>query len=75
MDGLSRLRGPLGSVDKLVGGTFDPKSFFGEAKLLGGVSLADLIDAVGAPTRCRCRGSSPSVRARDGDPHRVVAAR
>ena len=49
VDGLSRLRGPLGSVDKLVGGTFDPKSFFGEAKLLGGVSLADLIDAVGTP--------------------------
>ena len=49
VDGLSRLRGPLGSVDKLVGGTFDPKSFFGDAKLLGGVSLADLIDAGGAP--------------------------
>lgn len=49
VDGLSRLRGPLGSVDQLVGGTFDPKSFFGDAKLLGGVSLADLIDAAGPP--------------------------
>jgi hypothetical protein len=49
VDGLSRLRGPLGDVDKLVGGTFDPKSFFGDARLLGGVALADLVDAaVGA---------------------------
>ncbi|HWH84718.1 MAG TPA: hypothetical protein VNU71_21025 [Burkholderiaceae bacterium] len=49
VDGLSRLRGPLGDVDKLVSGTFDPTSFFGDAKLLGGVSLSDLIDAAGGP--------------------------
>jgi hypothetical protein len=49
VDGLSRLRGPLGDVDNLVAGTFDPTSFFGAARLLGGVALADLVDAAGGP--------------------------
>lgn len=45
--GVSRAFGPIGgSVDKLASGGFDPKTFFGDAKILGGVSLADILDDI-----------------------------
>ena len=45
--GISRAFGPVGgAADKLASGGFDPKTFFGDAKILGGVSLADILDEI-----------------------------
>ena len=50
ISGLSRLLGPVaGTLDTIAGGTFDPSKFFKsalEAKLLGDISLAEVIKAV-----------------------------
>lgn len=49
--GLSRVMGPAGgSLDKIVGAseqpTFDPRDFFKDAKILGGIDLGDILDVV-----------------------------
>lgn len=49
--GVSQLLGPVGgpageietALQQAVGGTFDPTKFFGDAKILGGISLAQLV--------------------------------
>jgi hypothetical protein len=50
ISGLSRLLGPVaGDLPTITGGTFDPKQFFNaalEAKLLGDISLGDVIRSV-----------------------------
>ncbi|HVA01360.1 MAG TPA: hypothetical protein VMV34_06870 [Terriglobia bacterium] len=50
ISGLSRLLGPVaGDLPTITGGTFDPKQFFQsalDAKLLGNISLADVINTV-----------------------------
>jgi len=50
ISGLSRLLGPVaGDLATITGGTFDPKQFFKsalDAKLLGNISLADVIKSV-----------------------------
>lgn len=52
IEGLSRSLGPVADPDNIAGGKFDPANFFGgdgdggllSAKLLGGVSLASIIE-------------------------------
>jgi len=48
IDGLARDLGPIADTAKMLLGKFDPTSFFGtlEAKILGAISLADIIQAV-----------------------------
>ena len=48
IDGVARDLGPIADTAKMLLGTFDPTSFFGtlEAKILGAISLADIIKAV-----------------------------
>jgi len=51
INALSRSLGPVGgTVDKIVGGTFDPTEFFkgalGDVKILGGISLWDILEVV-----------------------------
>jgi len=51
ISGLSRLTGPVGGdLNKILQGEFDPKEFFkgvlNEAKILGGITLWDIIQAV-----------------------------
>ena len=45
--GISRAFGPIGgAADKLASGGFDPKTFFGDAKILGGIALSDILDEI-----------------------------
>jgi hypothetical protein len=48
IDGVARDLGPIADTAKMLLGSFDPTSFFGtlDAKILGAVSLADIIQAV-----------------------------
>ena len=48
IDGLARDLGPMADTAKMLLGKFDPTTFFGtlEAKILGAISLADIIQAV-----------------------------
>jgi hypothetical protein len=51
INALSRSLGPVGgNVDKIVGGTFDPTEFFkgalGDVKILGGITLWDILEVV-----------------------------
>jgi len=48
IDGLARDLGPIADTAKMLLGKFDPTSFFGtlDAKILGAISLADIIKAV-----------------------------
>ena len=46
ISGLSRTMGPAADRDKVTANTFDPVSFFKDARILGGISLADLLDIV-----------------------------
>jgi hypothetical protein len=44
---LSKTLGPVGGPPATIsGGSFDPSVFFGDAKLLGGVLLADIVHAI-----------------------------
>lgn len=43
VDGLSRVLGAVGDADKIVDGNFDVSSFFPDAKILGFLSLKDLV--------------------------------
>ena len=64
---ISRLRGPLGDVAGDVAGTFKPEAFFADAKLLGGISLADLIDPGLTPDQL------PRIVSERQPPHAPVA--
>jgi hypothetical protein len=49
--GLSRVMGPAADLAKITGGggqppRFDPATFFGDARILGGILLRDLLDPV-----------------------------
>src|SRR5690606_16643765 len=44
--GLSRQIGPSGDPDQVAQNTFDPVAFFKDAKILGGISVADLLQGV-----------------------------
>jgi hypothetical protein len=47
ISGLSRSLGPIGGpVGDMVGGKFDPAAIFGTVKLLGGLTLGDIIDTL-----------------------------
>ncbi|WP_242292158.1 hypothetical protein [Bacillus cereus group sp. BfR-BA-01441] len=41
--GLSRALGPVANPDTIKTGTFDPKTLFGNAKFLGGITLQDIL--------------------------------
>jgi hypothetical protein len=43
VDGLSRMLGAVGDADKIVNGNFDVSSFFPDGKILGFLSLKDLV--------------------------------
>ena len=43
VDGLSRVLGAVGDAEKIVNGNFDVASFFPDAKILGCLSLKDLV--------------------------------
>lgn len=43
VDGLSRVLGAVGDAEKIVNGNFDVASFFPDAKILGFLSLKDLV--------------------------------
>lgn len=50
--GLSRVMGPAGgNLDKIIGASgatsFDPRDFFKDAKILGGINLGDILATVG----------------------------
>jgi hypothetical protein len=70
--GLARDLGPVaGNVGDLLAGKFDPKDFFPkvggllEAKLLGGLSLADILASVGLPTSkvgASVGGQAPQIK-------------
>lgn len=49
ISGISKALGPVGgALSDLIGGNFDPKKFFSdEAKILGGMLLSDILQAVG----------------------------
>ena len=47
ISGLSRSLGPIGGpVGDMVGGKFDPAAIFGNVKLLGGLTLGNIIDTL-----------------------------
>jgi hypothetical protein len=46
IQGLSRIMGPVGDLAQVVGNRFDPAKFFKDAKILGGIPLASLLDIV-----------------------------
>ncbi len=48
IQGLSRIMGPAGDLAQVVGNKFDPAKFFKDAKILGGIPLASLLDVVTA---------------------------
>lgn len=50
--GLSRSFGPVGGVDDILNGSFDPNKFFDpSARFLGGINLAEIICASNDPDR------------------------
>jgi hypothetical protein len=44
--GVSRTLGPVGDLGGVASGKFDPTTFLGDAKVLGGISLEDIVTAV-----------------------------
>ncbi len=45
--GISRGLGPVGgSADKMAAGNFDPTTFFGDARILGSISLKDILNSL-----------------------------
>jgi hypothetical protein len=44
--GLSRQIGPAGDPDQVANNDFNPASFFKDAKILGGISVADLLQGI-----------------------------
>ncbi len=48
IQGLSRIMGPVGDLAQVAGNKFDPAKFFKDAKILGGIPLASLLDVVTA---------------------------
>ncbi|MEP7705385.1 hypothetical protein [Paraglaciecola sp. 25GB23A] len=44
--GLSRIIGTAADVQKVANQAFDPLAFFKDAKILGGISIADLLDPI-----------------------------
>ena len=50
IQGLSRIMGPASDLANVINNTFDPLSFFKDARILGGIKLADLLTVVAALT-------------------------
>ncbi len=69
VQGIARDLGPVGGsgpsdLDNLLGGNFDPSSFFSSAsKLLGAISLADIIEKVTGDTS-KTKDQSPKLNAK-----------
>lgn len=46
IEGVSRRVGPAADLAQVTAGRFDPRQFFADARILGGIPLADVLDAV-----------------------------
>jgi hypothetical protein len=70
VQGLARDLGPVGGsstsdLDNILKGVFDPSTFFQAAsKLLGAISLADIISAVSSPDTSKTKDQSPKINAK-----------
>lgn len=65
--GISRSLGPIGDA-AMIAGSFDPKAIFKSIKILGGISLADIIHEIAAGTDLAADDNVPRLlTARDGN--------
>jgi hypothetical protein len=67
ISGLSRSLGPIGGpASDMVAGKFDPREVFGKGiKLLGGITLSDILDLVGLDEAAKAAGRVPKLLRRD----------
>ncbi|HWI65741.1 MAG TPA: hypothetical protein VNT75_28275, partial [Symbiobacteriaceae bacterium] len=66
ISGFSKMLGPVGgAIGDIVNGTFDPKQFFSdEAKILGGILLSDILDALNLTDNDQKNAKVPKITAR-----------